>query len=539
MFESMSEPSASRPGPVVGSARFRHYTRQRLAAAPAAAVEPASAVLARLAAAGPSAAGLAELDAIDLDTLSRHDRVTALQLWEWHAAWLAGRQQAAIVAVGGAEPAGRLDGVWDSAADDWAREEIAAALRLSGNTAGSRLAVARELTGRLAATGAALTAGTIGYFHARALANATMPLDDAVTALVQATVLAGGAPDETLARFRRRVDRAVIAADPQTADAAHAEEVTQRRVVVDPQPHGMAWLNSYLTAPEALAAMAHINATAGTGPRPAPGVDDRPADVRRADALLALLTGAAGAGTGAADLASANDAAPAAGPTGAEASSTPPGRGPAGRPAIQVTADLPTLLHLAEHPGELAGYGPICPALTRALAADGDWRRLITDPLTGHLLDYGRTVYRPPEALARYVRARDRTCRFPGCHRRAEHCDLDHACPWEQLGLTCPANLGALCRRHHRLKTHAGWHLQSHPDGSATFTSPTGHIYQRNPIDHNPEHTARQRARAERDPEGAGGPADQDCDGSSDPEEQADGDPSADTGRDADVDPPF
>jgi hypothetical protein len=34
--------------------------------------------------------------------------------------------------------------------------------------------------------------------------------------------------------------------------------------------------------------------------------------------------------------------------------------------------------------------------------------------------------------------------------------------------------LGALCRRHHRLKTHNGWKVVSHTDGSCTWTSPLG-----------------------------------------------------------------
>ena len=36
----------------------------------------------------------------------------------------------------------------------------------------------------------------------------------------------------------------------------------------------------------------------------------------------------------------------------------------------------------------------------------------------------------------------------------------------------------ALCRHHHRLKTFApGWHVHQHPDGTLTWTTPTGHTY--------------------------------------------------------------
>ena len=38
--------------------------------------------------------------------------------------------------------------------------------------------------------------------------------------------------------------------------------------------------------------------------------------------------------------------------------------------------------------------------------------------------------YRPSTALDEFVRIRDLTCRFPGCDRPAEYCDLDHTMPW-------------------------------------------------------------------------------------------------------------
>jgi manganese/iron transport system permease protein/iron/zinc/copper transport system permease protein len=116
-------------------------------------------------------------------------------------------------------------------------------------------------------------------------------------------------------------------------------------------------------------------------------------------------------------------------------------------------------------------------SVARELAADGKWKRFITDPQTGNLLDYGRQSYEPPQALIDFLIARDRTCRFPGCRRSAALSDIDHAQSWETGGRTSPDNLGALCRRHHRLKTHDGWTVESREDGSCTWTSPLGKIY--------------------------------------------------------------
>jgi hypothetical protein len=141
---------------------------------------------------------------------------------------------------------------------------------------------------------------------------------------------------------------------------------------------------------------------------------------------------------------------------------------------VNVTIDLPTLMGLAENPGELAGYGPIPASVAREIASDARWKRFITEPITGNLLDFGREHYEPPQALKDFLIARDRTCRFPGCRRSATLSDLDHAQSWNTGGETAPDNLGALCRRHHKLKTHHGWQIESFPDGSCMWRSPFG-----------------------------------------------------------------
>ena len=80
--------------------------------------------------------------------------------------------------------------------------------------------------------------------------------------------------------------------------------------------------------------------------------------------------------------------------------------------------------------------------------------------------------YTPTAAQRRVVQARDRTCRFPGCHRRARRDDLDHRLP-HPIGPTSVANLQPLCRHHHRLK-HPGWACTRDADGTTTWTSPRG-----------------------------------------------------------------
>ena len=176
---------------------------------------------------------------------------------------------------------------------------------------------------------------------------------------------------------------------------------------------------------------------------------------------------------------------------------TPSGTGPVPLPPgltvrVDVTVPLDQLLPDAAAPPARGGppdapvltaggrSAPVPALLARALAAGGTWRRIVTDPLSGAVLDVGRTRYRPPAALADLVRARDGACTHPGCAVPARRCDLDHITPWSGGGTTGLDNLTALCRTHHRLKHAPGWTLTRTPGGDLTWTTPTGARYRRN-----------------------------------------------------------
>ena len=61
--------------------------------------------------------------------------------------------------------------------------------------------------------------------------------------------------------------------------------------------------------------------------------------------------------------------------------------------SVEITVPISTLLGLDQQPGHLHGYGPITADVARRIATKGTWRRLLTDPVTGTLLDYGTTRY--------------------------------------------------------------------------------------------------------------------------------------------------
>ena len=121
------------------------------------------------------------------------------------------------------------------------------------------------------------------------------------------------------------------------------------------------------------------------------------------------------------------------------------------------------------------------PAITAwALATGGTWRRLVTDPASGVVLDIGRTRYRPPAGLADLVRARDKTCVFPTCQTPAPRCDIDHLTPWSEGGTTSLDNLAVLCQAHHRLKHTPGWALtRNRATGALFWHTPDKTVYQR------------------------------------------------------------
>jgi Domain of unknown function (DUF222) len=360
------------------------------------------------------------------------DVIAALQHWERVISYAQAQQLKAIMEL--AELRRRPDGE----DEEYLADEIALALTISRVAASQRLGLAWELVRRLPATLGALERGEIDQVRARAISDAVAPLSDERAAAVEARVL-GKATDQNAPQLRRSLKRAVIAVDPDGAQARHEQRREDRRIVLSPQLDGMSELYAYLPAPAASAIYLAVDQAARHAQ--APG-DARTADQRRADAFVDLILG--------------------------DSSALPA--------QVKVVVPAATLLGADDQPGELAGYGPIPANLAREVAADATWRRLLTEPASGALLDYGRTAYKPPAALADFVRARDKTCRFPGCTRAAQRCELDHRIPYP-VGPTSADNLDALCTHHHQLKHRSNWTGERLSNGDYQWTSPAGHTY--------------------------------------------------------------
>jgi hypothetical protein len=442
--------------------------------------------VATLLAAAPGIKTLGGLIAIDPQDLSPAARIDYLAALERQSSWLQAAMQRAIVAVAGISE-GKSDGPF-TGVDEAEREDVSSALRLSAGTAQMRIDVARTLVNHLPNTCSALATGELSAAHATVIARETAAairdgLSEFAIFSIEEKAIAH-AEFHTPSQVALQVRNAIAKFAPATFEEVVEKARDSRRVSCYNDVDGMSTVVAILPAEDAQTVMKAIEAfiikgssefkISGNSPisdarNKSDRKDDscdvagktsdsrnsntRSADMKRADALTSLA--------GFALAASSEDVALHRRPI-----------------TVNVTIDLPTLLGLSENPGQLAGYGAIPASVARALASDGKWKRFITDPQTGALLDYGRETYQPPQALIDFLIARDRTCRFPGCRRSAALSDLDHAQSWEEGGTTSLDNLGALCRRHHQLKTHGGWSIESRADGSCTWTSPFGKIYQ-------------------------------------------------------------
>ena len=411
--------------------------------------------VAELLKAKPGYKTLGELIEIHPRSLSASGRIDYLSALDRQESWICALKQEALVAIAG-EYADEDGGIF-GCVDEEEREDVATALRLSPTTAQNRIDVARVLIGHLPNTISALSTGEISVAHATVIARETATaikngLSPESVFRVEQTALAH-AEFHTPGQVASKVKTTIAKLAPEDFEELVDRARDSRRVTCYPEADGMATVIAILPAEDAQTVMKSIEAyILKQDAQDAADWSLLSADMKRADALTAIASQA---------LASM-------------AHDVQPHRRPI---TISVAIDLPTLLGLAENPGQLAGYGAIPASVARRLAADGNWQRFVSDPSTGNLLDFGREKYTPPQELVDYLLARDRICRFPGCRRTGQSSDIDHAQSWETGGETNPANLGLLCRRHHRMKTHGGWSLESNPDGSCLWKSPTGKTF--------------------------------------------------------------
>ena len=366
-------------------------------------------------------------------------------------------------------------------ADGWVATEAGLALGLSETQVRARLAFADALDryrhiDHLAAGGGA-PAATLQRLCDHLDELATLVSPDELRDVERSTVAwLADQPRSTTAlnrRMRRLVLRAKARAGRDDAgDRSHAD----RDVRVVSRGDGTADVWARLPEADALAVAAALRA--GSALARAAG-DPRTLAQLRADGLTAAVTGRPGLYGLSCDV-----------PGHADGHTVVTAR-------VDVTVAWTSLAGIGHEPGEVEGYGPVPTStvvdiLGRYTHADGaaspQVRGLVLDPASGRLLgmagDLGRVSwvdevrpgvgYQHPPTMDALARARDRTCRAPGCHRPATACDADHIVPWPDGPTTLP-NTAMLCRYHHRLKTHApGWTMTGAGDDDVVWITPSG-----------------------------------------------------------------
>jgi hypothetical protein len=387
----------------------------------------------------------------------------------------------------------------------FAPDEVGLALKLARMTAKARLGRSVQLEQVLPETLALWQRGRLDERRVIAVCDTAHYLSAEKARAVQERVLER-APEQTLGQLKAALKRAVIAVDPEGAAERHKAARRDRRVSINEEPDGMASLWVLMSAPDAQAGYQWLTRLAlGCGKN-----DPRSIDARRSDIAAALLSGrltnaaldAVGSVDAADEEAEAQTAGDSASGSDGRASASGGGSAPRpvnpGKPLVQVLMPFTTLLGADHQPCELVGHGPITADQAREIAADAVLKRLVYDPLSGTVLDHGRTTYRPPAGLAEFVRARDVHCRSPICRRRTLDGHLDHIEPFPH-GPTSDSNLHGCCGHDHRMKHASGWAVRALPDGRIQWITPTGHRYHSHPHDYRADHERPPGATRKRD----------------------------------------
>ncbi len=348
--------------------------------------------------------------------------------------------------------------------DNWeaVAAEVGAELGVSRGRASSEMNYGVELLERLPRLAAAFAAGEVDFRVIAVAVFRTGLISDGDTLAGIDASLAAGAPQWNAlsrARVAELVDWRVRNADPAAVRVARGVDA-DRRVGFGPTRDGMTEFWGSLRAPDAVVLDRRLDQLAAAVCR----TDPRTRAQQRADALVALSAGRA----------VLNCECDSADCPARDADAGP------GQIVIHLLAEAGTVAGDSDAPGYLPGHGAIPAEAVRDYASRARLRPLAR---AGELR--AESHYRPSVALAAFIRARDLSCRFPGCDKPAEVCDIDHTIPHSLGGPTHPGNLALLCRLHHLLKTfwtgENGWQEKQFSDGVILWTSPSGRLYTTTP----------------------------------------------------------
>lgn len=156
------------------------------------------------------------------------------------------------------------------------------------------------------------------------------------------------------------------------------------------------------------------------------------------------------------------------------ASVGPESKGTMGRASVVLVAEIAEIG--AEAGAIEIGDGFCSVDVARRLMCDSTMQLVARDP-NGQIVALGVNSRSVPERLARVVRARDKTCRFPGCDK-TRFSEIHHIVHVADGGETVLPNLAMICYSHHHLIHEGGWRLEGSMPGGLRFISPDGCAYE-------------------------------------------------------------
>jgi hypothetical protein len=260
----------------------------------------------------------------------------------------------------------------------------------------------------------ALAEGSIGYAHLAVMAQTREAVGrafDERTLLPLAELNSPGKFYFKCLHYRHAVDSEAYCKEQTDQEFNH-------RLAINTAESGHLLISGVLEPVGGAAVRTALEALA----RPSGAHDDRPREVRLADAMVELAT--------------------------------------VGKPVnLQVTASIETLKNMAGAPaGEMEFSLPINTTSVQRLACDCSVTRVLLDQ-DSLIVDVGRATRKIPVALRKALKLRDGHCRWPGCERPPSYCDGHHLQHWIFDGPTDLDNVVLLCKRHHRMVHEGGWRL--------------------------------------------------------------------------------
>ncbi|HSJ34085.1 MAG TPA: DUF222 domain-containing protein [Acidimicrobiia bacterium] len=395
------------------------------------------------------------LDSVDRTEHNGHDLVHLIQARVREISRLQAELFSDMIELSYCPPSGPGDPpLRQQEVDEFCVDELRAALRWTRRAADNNLDLAWRLVERLPRVWEALRDGWIDLPRARTIVHSTDHLDEAMARGVADQIL-DRAPDITTGQLRAALRRLCIEADPDDAAKRYEEGLEERRVVAEANPDGTADLFGLKLPVDRVAAIQRRIARIAQNLKTRR--EQRTLDQIKADVFLQLLEGH-------------------------QFSHSPrsPASSTAGRPKVDISVPLTTLLELDEQAGEIPGWGPVIADIARQAverSPDGSWRVVVTDPDSGAVLWDGTTKRRPTAAQRRYVEVRQTVCVFPTCRLPATQCDLDHEIQFSKGGPTVVRHLHPGCRHDHNVRHKGGWKVRRLAPGVYEWTSRHGHVY--------------------------------------------------------------